>query len=142
MTTSSTMLVGQLATPRAAVREAWGRLQAATARDLSDADACMMEREAEVDDLFQQAVPLGNNTVPTDGLKDAVPDAELSLRAVNVVTGSYDRPRSVKSTVLEFKTMRYEVKYTAIGVHSHRGALGEPPGLTTSPYSQEISSGS
>eukprot|EP00873_Tetraselmis_striata_P045894 jgi/Tetstr1/466158/TSEL_010719.t1 len=58
----------------------------------------------EVDDLFQQAVPLGN-TVPRDELKDLVPDAELSLPAVNVVTGSYD-PRSLKSTLLEFKTMR------------------------------------
>eukprot|EP00873_Tetraselmis_striata_P021090 jgi/Tetstr1/441354/TSEL_029605.t1 len=59
----------------------------------------------EVDDLFQQAVPLGN-TVPRDELKDLVPDAELSLPAFNVVTGSYD-PRSLKSTLLEFKTMRY-----------------------------------
>eukprot|EP00873_Tetraselmis_striata_P009508 jgi/Tetstr1/429772/TSEL_019639.t1 len=58
----------------------------------------------EVDDLFQQAVPLGN-TVPMDELKDLVPDAELSLPAFNVVTGSYD-PRSLKSTLLEFKTMR------------------------------------
>eukprot|EP00873_Tetraselmis_striata_P027653 jgi/Tetstr1/447917/TSEL_035225.t1 len=33
----------------------------------------------KVDDLFQQAVPLGN-TVPRDGLKDLVPDAELSFR--------------------------------------------------------------
>eukprot|EP00873_Tetraselmis_striata_P008331 jgi/Tetstr1/428595/TSEL_018587.t1 len=48
----------------------------------------------EVDDLFQQAVPLGN-TVPRDELKDLVPDAELSLPAFNVVTGSYD-PRSLK----------------------------------------------
>eukprot|EP00873_Tetraselmis_striata_P002984 jgi/Tetstr1/423248/TSEL_001365.t1 len=66
----------------------------------------------EVDDLFQQAVPLGN-TVPRDELKDIVPDAELSLPAFNVVTGSYD-PRSLKSTLLEFKTMRYGVKYTAV----------------------------
>eukprot|EP00873_Tetraselmis_striata_P041414 jgi/Tetstr1/461678/TSEL_006778.t1 len=66
----------------------------------------------EVDDLFQQAVPLGN-TVPRDELKDLVPDAELSLPAFNVVTGSYD-PRSLKSTLLEFKTMRYGVKYTAV----------------------------
>eukprot|EP00873_Tetraselmis_striata_P013879 jgi/Tetstr1/434143/TSEL_002467.t1 len=65
----------------------------------------------EVDDLFQQAVPLGN-TVPRDELNDLVPDAELSLPAFNVVTGSYD-PRSLKSTLLEFKTMRYGVKYTA-----------------------------
>eukprot|EP00873_Tetraselmis_striata_P033134 jgi/Tetstr1/453398/TSEL_040380.t1 len=54
----------------------------------------------EVDDLFQQAVPLGN-TVPRDELKDLVPDAKLSLPAFNVVTGSYD-PRSLKSTLLEF----------------------------------------
>eukprot|EP00873_Tetraselmis_striata_P039930 jgi/Tetstr1/460194/TSEL_005509.t1 len=66
----------------------------------------------EVDDLFQQAVPLGN-TVPRDELKDLVPDAELSLPAFNVVTGSYD-PRSLKSTLLEFKTMRYGVKYTSV----------------------------
>eukprot|EP00873_Tetraselmis_striata_P013841 jgi/Tetstr1/434105/TSEL_023249.t1 len=66
----------------------------------------------EVDDLFQQAVPLGN-TVPMDELKDLVPDAELSLPAFNVVTGSYD-PRSLKSTLLEFKTMRYGVKYTSV----------------------------
>eukprot|EP00873_Tetraselmis_striata_P000357 jgi/Tetstr1/420621/TSEL_011709.t1 len=66
----------------------------------------------EVDDLFQQAVPLGN-TVPRDELKDLVPDAELSLPAFNVVTGSYD-PRSLKSTLLEFQTMRYGVKYTSV----------------------------
>eukprot|EP00873_Tetraselmis_striata_P018417 jgi/Tetstr1/438681/TSEL_027231.t1 len=66
----------------------------------------------KVDDLFQQAVPLGN-TVPMDELKDLVPDAELSLPACNVVTGSYN-PRSLKSTLLEFKTMRYGVKYTAV----------------------------
>eukprot|EP00873_Tetraselmis_striata_P040693 jgi/Tetstr1/460957/TSEL_006109.t1 len=66
----------------------------------------------EVDDLFQQAVPLGN-TVPRDELKDLVPDAELSLPAFNVVTGSYD-PRSLKSAFLEFKTTRYGVKYTAV----------------------------
>eukprot|EP00873_Tetraselmis_striata_P017696 jgi/Tetstr1/437960/TSEL_026590.t1 len=65
-----------------------------------------------VDDLFQHAVPLGN-TVPSDELKDLVPDAKLSLLAFNVVTGSYD-PRSLKSTLLEFKTMRYGVKYTAV----------------------------
>eukprot|EP00873_Tetraselmis_striata_P028993 jgi/Tetstr1/449257/TSEL_036462.t1 len=40
-----------------------------------------------------------------DELKDLVPDAELSLPAFNVVTGSCD-PRSFKSTLLEFKTMR------------------------------------
>eukprot|EP00873_Tetraselmis_striata_P041271 jgi/Tetstr1/461535/TSEL_006641.t1 len=66
----------------------------------------------EVDDLFQHAVPLGN-TVPRDELKDLVLDAELSLPAFNVVTGSYD-PRSLKSTLLEFKTMRYGVKYTSV----------------------------
>eukprot|EP00873_Tetraselmis_striata_P005253 jgi/Tetstr1/425517/TSEL_001528.t1 len=65
----------------------------------------------EVDDLFQQAVPLGN-TVPRDELKDLVPDTELSLPAFSVVAGSYD-PRSLKSTLLEFKTMRYGVKYTS-----------------------------
>eukprot|EP00873_Tetraselmis_striata_P009597 jgi/Tetstr1/429861/TSEL_019727.t1 len=66
----------------------------------------------EVDDLFQKAVPYGN-TVPGDELKDLVPDAELSLPVFNVVTGSYD-PRSLKSTLLEFKTMGYGVKYTAV----------------------------
>eukprot|EP00873_Tetraselmis_striata_P004758 jgi/Tetstr1/425022/TSEL_015490.t1 len=66
----------------------------------------------EVDDLFEQAVvPLGN-TVPMDELKDLVPDAELSLPAFNVVTGSYD-PRSLKSTLLEFKTMRGTVQQAA-----------------------------
>eukprot|EP00873_Tetraselmis_striata_P018302 jgi/Tetstr1/438566/TSEL_027117.t1 len=72
----------------------------------------MLYVRREVDDLFQQAVPLGN-TVPMDKLKDLVPDAELSLPALNVVTGSYD-PRSLKSTLLEFNTMRYGVKYTAV----------------------------
>eukprot|EP00873_Tetraselmis_striata_P020202 jgi/Tetstr1/440466/TSEL_028792.t1 len=70
----------------------------------------------EVDDLFQQAVPLGN-TVPRDELKDLVPDAELSLPAFNVVTGSYD-PRSLKSTLLEFKTIyavRGQVHFSAPG---------------------------
>eukprot|EP00873_Tetraselmis_striata_P046317 jgi/Tetstr1/466581/TSEL_000989.t1 len=66
----------------------------------------------EVDDLFQQAVPLGN-TVPKDELKDLVPDAKLFLPAFNVVTRSYD-PRRLKSTLLEFKAMRYGVKYTAV----------------------------
>eukprot|EP00873_Tetraselmis_striata_P026195 jgi/Tetstr1/446459/TSEL_034000.t1 len=41
-----------------------------------------------------------------------VPDAELSLPALNVVIGSYD-PRSLKSTLL-FKTVRYGVKYIAV----------------------------
>eukprot|EP00873_Tetraselmis_striata_P012423 jgi/Tetstr1/432687/TSEL_022054.t2 len=45
--------------------------------------------------------------------KDLGPDAELSLPAFNVVTGSYD-PRSLKFTLLEFKTMRYGVKYTSV----------------------------
>eukprot|EP00873_Tetraselmis_striata_P039973 jgi/Tetstr1/460237/TSEL_000473.t1 len=66
----------------------------------------------EVDDLFQQAVPLGD-TASRDELKDLVPDAELSLPAFNVVTGSYD-PRSLKSTLLEFKTMWYGVKHIAV----------------------------
>eukprot|EP00873_Tetraselmis_striata_P044447 jgi/Tetstr1/464711/TSEL_009458.t1 len=54
-----------------------------------------------------------NDILPRDELKDLVPEAELSLPAFNVVTGSYD-PRSLKSTLLEFKTMRYGVKYTAV----------------------------
>eukprot|EP00873_Tetraselmis_striata_P022159 jgi/Tetstr1/442423/TSEL_030547.t1 len=66
----------------------------------------------EVDELFQQEVPLGN-TVPRDELKDLVPDAELSLAAFNVATGNYD-PQSLKPTLLEFKTMRYRVKYTVV----------------------------
>jgi len=48
-----------------------------------------------------------------DELKDMLPDVELCLAAFNVVTGSYD-PRSLKSTLLEFKTMRYGVKYTSV----------------------------
>eukprot|EP00873_Tetraselmis_striata_P004406 jgi/Tetstr1/424670/TSEL_015192.t1 len=72
----------------------------------------MLYVRREVDDLFQQAVPLGN-TVPMDKLKDLVPDAELSLPALNVVTGSYD-PRSLKSKLLEFNTMRYGVKYNVV----------------------------
>eukprot|EP00873_Tetraselmis_striata_P012866 jgi/Tetstr1/433130/TSEL_022462.t1 len=81
-----------------------------------------------MDDMFQQAVPLGN-TVPMDELKDIVPDAELSLPALNVVTGSCD-PRSLKSTLLAFKTMRYGVKYTAVPRATHvdrfeRSMLGD-----------------
>eukprot|EP00873_Tetraselmis_striata_P035139 jgi/Tetstr1/455403/TSEL_042235.t1 len=48
MTTTSTMLDRGSANYGAAVREAWGRLHAANASYLSDADARMMEREAEV----------------------------------------------------------------------------------------------
>eukprot|EP00873_Tetraselmis_striata_P045578 jgi/Tetstr1/465842/TSEL_010462.t1 len=48
-----------------------------------------------------------------DGINDLVPDAELSLPAFSVVTGSYDL-RSLKPMPLEFKTMRYGVKYTAV----------------------------
>eukprot|EP00873_Tetraselmis_striata_P009268 jgi/Tetstr1/429532/TSEL_019437.t1 len=83
----------------------------------------------EVDDLFQQAVPLGNR----DELKDLVPDAELSLPAF-VVTGSYD-PRSLKSTLPEFnKTMRYGIKYTVVPRAtavdlSERSMLGDIHGL-------------
>eukprot|EP00873_Tetraselmis_striata_P024034 jgi/Tetstr1/444298/TSEL_032189.t1 len=40
-----------------------------------------------------------------DELEDLVPDAELSLPAFNVATGGYD-PRSLKFTMVEFKTMR------------------------------------
>eukprot|EP00873_Tetraselmis_striata_P011902 jgi/Tetstr1/432166/TSEL_021623.t1 len=67
-------------------------------------------REAPAD-IEWPAVPLGN-TVPMDELRDLVPDAELSLPAFNVVTGSYD-PRSLKSTLLEFKTMRGTVQQAA-----------------------------
>eukprot|EP00873_Tetraselmis_striata_P038821 jgi/Tetstr1/459085/TSEL_004535.t1 len=66
----------------------------------------------KVDDLFKRAVPLGN-TVPRDEVEDKMPDAKLPLTVFNVVTGSYD-PRSLKATMLEFKTMRYEVKYTTV----------------------------
>eukprot|EP00873_Tetraselmis_striata_P024134 jgi/Tetstr1/444398/TSEL_032287.t1 len=38
---------------------------------------------------------------------------QSTLPARNVVIGSYD-PRSLKSTLLKFKTMRYGVKYTAV----------------------------
>eukprot|EP00873_Tetraselmis_striata_P014633 jgi/Tetstr1/434897/TSEL_023894.t1 len=79
----------------------------------------------EVDDLFQQAVPLGN-TVPRDELKDLVPDAELSFPAFNVVTRSYD-PRSLKSTML-FKTMRH----TTAGAHP-RVTRGTVRGSFTAP---------
>eukprot|EP00873_Tetraselmis_striata_P015684 jgi/Tetstr1/435948/TSEL_024829.t1 len=65
----------------------------------------------EMDDLFMQAMPLGNTT-PMDEVKGLVPDAKLSLPAFNVMTGGYGA-RSMKSTLLEFKTMRYGVKYTA-----------------------------
>eukprot|EP00873_Tetraselmis_striata_P019470 jgi/Tetstr1/439734/TSEL_028153.t1 len=56
--------------------------------------------------------------VQHDAIADAfrdhcVYDLELSLPAFDVVTGSYD-PRSFKSTLVEFKTMRYGVKYTAV----------------------------
>eukprot|EP00873_Tetraselmis_striata_P034120 jgi/Tetstr1/454384/TSEL_041291.t1 len=180
----------------AEMREAWGRLQAATAGHLGDADARQMEREVEAASgsqkeltafldqannsrlrnevcalpatcrqriLFNQldaasgmwtvAIPTARTAmtphelrgvaagyfllpspclapvvgsqiilpstehnpviVDMDELKDLVPDAELSLPAFNVVTGSYD-PRSLKSTLLEFKTMQYGVKYTAV----------------------------
>eukprot|EP00873_Tetraselmis_striata_P020665 jgi/Tetstr1/440929/TSEL_029198.t1 len=105
----------------AAVREPWQRLQAAIVGHLCDADARVMEREAEAASGSQkemtafldqannyrfriEAVPL-SNTVPMDELKDMVPDADPSLPAFNVVTGSYD-PRSLNSTLWEFKTMR------------------------------------
>eukprot|EP00873_Tetraselmis_striata_P028536 jgi/Tetstr1/448800/TSEL_036034.t1 len=78
-------------------------------RDQCVHDLGIADVRREVVDLFQQAVPLGN-TVPMDKLKDLVPDAELSFPAFNVI-GSYD-PRSLKSTLLEFKTMPYGVKYT------------------------------
>eukprot|EP00873_Tetraselmis_striata_P044498 jgi/Tetstr1/464762/TSEL_009509.t1 len=133
------------------MREAWGRLQAAIVGHLCDADARVMERQAErilfnqldtasgmwtvsiptahafrdhcvhdrgiaihheVDDLFKQGVTLCN-TVPRDELKDLVPDAELSLPAFNVGTGNYD-PRSLKPTLVEFKTIQYGVKDTAV----------------------------
>eukprot|EP00873_Tetraselmis_striata_P010775 jgi/Tetstr1/431039/TSEL_020757.t1 len=64
-------------------------------------------------DLYgDAAVPLGN-TVPMDELKDLVPDVELSLPAFHVVTASHDS-WSLKSTLLEFKTMRYGIKYTTV----------------------------
>eukprot|EP00873_Tetraselmis_striata_P010839 jgi/Tetstr1/431103/TSEL_020819.t1 len=141
----------------AEMREAWGRLQAATAGHLGDADARQMEREVEAASgsqkeltafldqannsrlrnevcalpatcreriLFNQldaasgmwtvAIPTARTAMtPHELREDLVPDAELSLPAFNVVTGSYD-PRSLKSTLLEFKTMRYGVKYTAV----------------------------
>eukprot|EP00873_Tetraselmis_striata_P044144 jgi/Tetstr1/464408/TSEL_009201.t2 len=53
----------------------------------------------EVDDLFRQAVPLGN-IVPMDELKDLVLDAELSFPAFNDVIGS------LKPMLPEFKSMR------------------------------------
>eukprot|EP00873_Tetraselmis_striata_P004699 jgi/Tetstr1/424963/TSEL_001498.t2 len=176
----------------AEMREAWGRLQAAIAGHLSDADARVMDREVEVASGSQKELTAfpdhANNSrlrnevcalpvpcrerimfnqldaasgmwtvaIPTartiilpstehnpvtvdlysnalmnlpaladahwrvqhDAIEDAfrnhcVHDLELSLPAFNVVTGSYD-PRSLKSTRLEFKTMRYGVKYAAV----------------------------
>eukprot|EP00873_Tetraselmis_striata_P017559 jgi/Tetstr1/437823/TSEL_026463.t1 len=67
-------------------------------------------------DLYGDALmnlPALETLTGVDELKDLVPDAELSLPAFNVVTGSSD-PRSLKSTLLEFKTIRYGVKYTAV----------------------------
>eukprot|EP00873_Tetraselmis_striata_P026818 jgi/Tetstr1/447082/TSEL_034520.t1 len=99
----------------------------------------------EVDDLFQQAVPLGN-TVPMDELKDQVPDAELSLPAFNVVTGgSYD-PRSLKSTMLEFKTMRVGLSPEAVGGPAAQrwgndGGSGVPGGTPYSPVPSSPSAG-
>eukprot|EP00873_Tetraselmis_striata_P014814 jgi/Tetstr1/435078/TSEL_024047.t1 len=55
----------------------------------------------------------GNNTVPMDDLKDMLPDAELSLPAFNVVTGSYDHG-PMEPTLLEIKTMPYMSKYNAV----------------------------
>eukprot|EP00873_Tetraselmis_striata_P024115 jgi/Tetstr1/444379/TSEL_032269.t1 len=89
-----------------------------------DADARVMQREAEatsgsqlelttfLDQANNSRILPFWNTAPDNELKDMFPDAKLSLPALNVVTGSYD-PRSVKATVLEFKTMRCGVKYTA-----------------------------
>eukprot|EP00873_Tetraselmis_striata_P025516 jgi/Tetstr1/445780/TSEL_033427.t1 len=57
-------------------------------------------------------MPLGN-IEPTHELKDMVPDVELFLSAFRVVTTRYDS-RSLQPTLLEFKTMRYGVKYTAM----------------------------
>eukprot|EP00873_Tetraselmis_striata_P003020 jgi/Tetstr1/423284/TSEL_013983.t1 len=118
-----------LASYATAVCEAWRRFQVATAGHLSDADTRVMQQEAEAASgsqkelmafldhvnysrLENEAMPLGN-TVPIDELKDLVPVAELSLPAFKLVTGSYD-PRSLKPTLVEFKTMRYGVKYTAV----------------------------
>eukprot|EP00873_Tetraselmis_striata_P029651 jgi/Tetstr1/449915/TSEL_036969.t1 len=141
------------------MREAWGRLQAATAGHLGDAYARVMEREVEAASGSQKELTAfldqANNSrlrneiilpstehnpvtvdlygdalmnlpahgdahwrVQHDAIADAfrdhcVHDLELSLPAFNVVTGSYD-PRSLKSTLLEIKTMRYGVKYTAV----------------------------
>eukprot|EP00873_Tetraselmis_striata_P007226 jgi/Tetstr1/427490/TSEL_017616.t1 len=101
------------ATYAAAVREAWGRLHMANGGHLGDADArVVMKREAEAASGSQKELTafldhankfrLQNEV---DELKDMVPDEELSLPAFNVVTGSYD-PRSLKSTLREFKTTR------------------------------------
>eukprot|EP00873_Tetraselmis_striata_P012012 jgi/Tetstr1/432276/TSEL_002310.t1 len=96
--------------------DAHSRVQHDDIADIAFRDHCVhdlgIKVRREVDDLFPQAVPFVN-IVPRDELKDLVPDAELSLPAFNVVTGSYD-PRSLKSTLMEFTTMRYGVKYTAV----------------------------
>eukprot|EP00873_Tetraselmis_striata_P010593 jgi/Tetstr1/430857/TSEL_001999.t1 len=79
----------------AEMREAWGRLQAATAGHLGDADARQMEREVEAASGSQKELTAfldqaNNSRLRRDELNDLVPDAELSLPAFNVVTGSYD----------------------------------------------------
>eukprot|EP00873_Tetraselmis_striata_P014660 jgi/Tetstr1/434924/TSEL_023921.t1 len=76
-----------------------------------------------MDDVFQLAMPLGN-TVPMDELKDMVPDADLSFPAFDVVTGSYD-PRSLKSTLLKFKTMRDVVPRATALNRFERSLLGD-----------------
>eukprot|EP00873_Tetraselmis_striata_P001873 jgi/Tetstr1/422137/TSEL_012992.t1 len=71
---------------------------------------------------LRKALPLGK-TLPMDELKDLAPDAELSLLAFNVVTGSYD-PRSLKPTLLEFKTMRQKAPLRDIlGMSEYTGMV-------------------
>eukprot|EP00873_Tetraselmis_striata_P044736 jgi/Tetstr1/465000/TSEL_009731.t1 len=74
------------------MREAWGRLQAVTPGHLSDADARVMEREEEV-----------------------ASGSEKELAAFRDHANNSRLPNeSLKSTLMEFKTIRYGVKYTVV----------------------------
>eukprot|EP00873_Tetraselmis_striata_P045786 jgi/Tetstr1/466050/TSEL_010637.t1 len=84
-------------------------------------DAIVLTAVERVLGVFFDPSTYGTDTNPvvTDFLAELLHDPDpmlaeaLSLPTFNVVTGSYD-PRSLKSTLLEFKTMRYGVKYTAV----------------------------
>eukprot|EP00873_Tetraselmis_striata_P023495 jgi/Tetstr1/443759/TSEL_031747.t1 len=63
----------------AAVREAWGRLQAATADHLSDADARMMEREAEAVSGSQHELTATKPTTLGFEMRLAIPTARTVM---------------------------------------------------------------